>query len=78
MKQFKGYGFFFQGTISLPTSHCILEQLPDCHDVVNPSTVAVWSGVNIAGVSLQNLNPKMGADGDGENWKDVHKQVVDG
>nr|XP_061813281.1 L-lactate dehydrogenase A chain isoform X2 [Nerophis lumbriciformis] len=42
------------------------------------SSVPVWSGVNVAGVSLQGLNPKMGADGDSEDWKAVHKMVVDG
>ncbi|XP_041852146.1 L-lactate dehydrogenase A chain [Melanotaenia boesemani] len=42
------------------------------------SSVAVWSGVNIAGVCLQSLNPKMGADDDSEKWKEVHKMVVDG
>nr|XP_010301052.1 PREDICTED: L-lactate dehydrogenase B chain isoform X2 [Balearica regulorum gibbericeps] len=41
------------------------------------SSVAVWSGVNVAGVSLQELNPAMGTDKDGENWKEVHKQVVE-
>ncbi|XP_010188799.1 PREDICTED: L-lactate dehydrogenase B chain isoform X2 [Mesitornis unicolor] len=41
------------------------------------SSVAVWSGVNVAGVSLQELNPDMGSDKDSENWKEVHKQVVD-
>lgn len=40
--------------------------------------VPVWSGMNVAGVSLQALNPKMGAEGDSENWKEVHKKVVDG
>lgn len=40
--------------------------------------VPVWSGVNVAGVALQSLNPQMGAEGDSENWKDVHKKVVDG
>ena len=40
-------------------------------------TVAVWSGVNVAGVSLQELNPAMGTDKDGENWKDLHKQVIE-
>lgn len=39
--------------------------------------VAVWSGVNVAGVPLQELNPAMGTDKDGENWKEVHKQVVE-
>uniref|UniRef100_A0A8C0JLB7 L-lactate dehydrogenase n=1 Tax=Canis lupus dingo TaxID=286419 RepID=A0A8C0JLB7_CANLU len=28
------------------------------------SSVAVWSGVNVAGVSLQELNPEMGTDND--------------
>ncbi|CAO2607114.1 L-lactate dehydrogenase B chain [Lemmus lemmus] len=41
------------------------------------SSVAVWSGVNVAGVSLQELNPEMGTDNDSENWKEVHKMVVD-
>lgn len=31
----------------------------------------------MAGVSLQELNPAMGTDKDGENWKDLHKQVVE-
>ncbi|XP_061773583.1 L-lactate dehydrogenase A chain [Nerophis ophidion] len=42
------------------------------------SSVAVWSGVNVAGVSLQAINPSIGVDGDGDDWKAVHKQVVDG
>ncbi|XP_061628935.1 L-lactate dehydrogenase A chain [Phyllopteryx taeniolatus] len=42
------------------------------------SSVPVWSGVNVAGVSLQGFNPKMGSEGDGEDWKGVHKMVVDG
>ncbi|XP_037593018.1 L-lactate dehydrogenase B chain-like [Cebus imitator] len=33
------------------------------------SSVAAWSGVNVAGVSLQELNPEMGTDNDSENWK---------
>jgi len=41
------------------------------------SSVAVWSGVNIAGVSLKQLNPKMGDDNDPEQWKSVHRQVID-
>ncbi|XP_062346922.1 L-lactate dehydrogenase B chain isoform X2 [Cinclus cinclus] len=40
------------------------------------SSVAVWSGVNVAGVCLQELNPDMGTDKDPENWKEIHKQVV--
>ncbi|KAG5839032.1 hypothetical protein ANANG_G00200620 [Anguilla anguilla] len=42
------------------------------------SSVPVWSGVNVAGVSLKELNPEMGTDKDTENWKAVHKMVVDG
>ncbi|XP_043083206.1 L-lactate dehydrogenase B-B chain-like [Puntigrus tetrazona] len=41
------------------------------------SSVPVWSGVNVAGVSLQGLNPDMGTDKDKEDWKSVHKMVVD-
>ncbi|XP_027474272.1 L-lactate dehydrogenase B chain-like [Zalophus californianus] len=41
------------------------------------SSVAVWSGVNVAGVSLQELNPEMGTDNDSENWKEVCKIVVE-
>lgn len=40
-------------------------------------SVPVWSGVNVAGVSLQSLNPDMGTDKDKEDWKSVHKMVVD-
>ncbi len=34
--------------------------------------------MNVAGVSLQGLNPQMGTDGDSEKWKEVHKMVVAG
>ncbi|KAJ8922399.1 hypothetical protein NQ315_004344 [Exocentrus adspersus] len=40
------------------------------------SSVAVWSGVNIAGVNLRDINPKIGTDDDPENWKELHKEVV--
>ncbi|XP_065698142.1 L-lactate dehydrogenase B chain-like isoform X3 [Patagioenas fasciata] len=55
---------------------------PDsCHGWIlgehGDSSVAVWSGVNVAGVPLKELNPAMGTDKDSENWKEVHKQVVD-
>ncbi|XP_061077491.1 L-lactate dehydrogenase A chain [Conger conger] len=42
------------------------------------SSVPVWSGVNVAGVSLKELNPDMGTDKDKEDWRAVHKLVVDG
>ena len=41
------------------------------------SSVAMWSGVNVAGVSLQEMNPEIGTDDDSENWKYVHKTVVE-
>lgn len=44
---------------------------------MNSLAVAVWSGVNVAGVSLQEINPEIGTDKDPESWKQVHKQVVD-
>ncbi|KAE8605913.1 hypothetical protein XENTR_v10010515 [Xenopus tropicalis] len=52
-----------------------------CHGWVigehGDSSVPVWSGVNVAGVSLKSLHPDMGTESDKENWKEVHKQVVD-
>ena len=36
----------------------------------------MWSGVNIDGVHLKDLNPEIGTDSDPENWNDVHKKVV--
>ena len=41
------------------------------------SSVAMWSVVNVAGVSLQELNTEMEKDNDSENWKEVHKMVVE-
>ncbi|KAM9311058.1 L-lactate dehydrogenase B chain-like isoform 1-T1 [Gastrophryne carolinensis] len=41
------------------------------------SSVPVWSALNVAGVAFQCLNSKIGTDEDPENWKDIHKQVVD-
>lgn len=38
--------------------------------------VPVWSGVNVAGINLNSLNPKIGTDEDPENWQEVHKNVV--
>lgn len=40
------------------------------------ASVAVWSGVNIAGVNLKDLNPGMGGKGDPEKWEDIHKKVI--
>ena len=38
--------------------------------------VPVWSGVNIAGVNLKDLNPEIGNENDPENWGEVYKKVV--
>ncbi|KAM9658320.1 L-lactate dehydrogenase A-like 6B [Trichechus inunguis] len=40
------------------------------------SSVPVWSGVNVAGVSLKNLNSDLGTDKDHEQWNNVHKEVI--
>lgn len=37
----------------------------------------VWSGVNVAGVRLRDLNDKVGTEEDEEHWSDLHRQVVD-
>uniref|UniRef100_A0A915JK26 L-lactate dehydrogenase n=1 Tax=Romanomermis culicivorax TaxID=13658 RepID=A0A915JK26_ROMCU len=39
------------------------------------SSVAVWSGANIAGVKLCSINPKIGTKDDPEDWASIHKQV---
>ncbi|CAL7935480.1 unnamed protein product [Xylocopa violacea] len=41
------------------------------------TSVPVWSGVNVAGVRLRDLNENVGTDKDTEHWGDLHKQVVD-
>lgn len=40
------------------------------------SSVPVWSGVNVAGVRLSELNPAIGTAEDEENWSDLHHEVV--
>jgi len=42
------------------------------------SSVPVWSGVNVAGVRLADINPKIGTSGDPEDWNKVHAEVVAG
>ncbi|RXM28843.1 L-lactate dehydrogenase A chain [Acipenser ruthenus] len=41
------------------------------------SSVPVWSGTNVAGVTLQSLNPNLDTENDPEEWKKIHKQVVE-
>uniref|UniRef100_A0A6P7FFN7 L-lactate dehydrogenase n=2 Tax=Diabrotica virgifera virgifera TaxID=50390 RepID=A0A6P7FFN7_DIAVI len=38
--------------------------------------VPVWSGVNVAGVRLKDVQSKVGTDDDPEEWKKIHAQVV--
>ncbi|KAG5878862.1 hypothetical protein JTB14_006850 [Gonioctena quinquepunctata] len=40
------------------------------------SSVAVWSGVNVAGVRLREINPSIGTAQDPEKWKDIHADVI--
>lgn len=40
------------------------------------ASVAVWSGVNIAGVNLKDLNSAMGGKDDPEKWEEIHKKVI--
>eukprot|EP00074_Homo_sapiens_P067566 XP_011518224.1 L-lactate dehydrogenase A-like 6A isoform X1 [Homo sapiens] len=51
-----------------------------CHGLIlgehGDSSVPVWSGVNIAGVPLKDLNPDIGTDKDPEQWENVHKKVI--
>ncbi|KAK5981058.1 Lactate/malate dehydrogenase alpha/beta protein, partial [Trichostrongylus colubriformis] len=42
------------------------------------SSVAVWSGVNVAGVTLSNVKPDIGGLNDEEHWEqEIHKKVVE-
>lgn len=42
------------------------------------SSVAVWSGVNVAGVTLHDVKPDIGEKTDNEHWEaEIHKKVVD-
>ncbi|XP_045784269.1 L-lactate dehydrogenase [Maniola jurtina] len=51
-----------------------------CHGYIigehGDSSVPVWSGVNVAGVRLSDLNQKIGTDTDPENWQELHDNVV--
>lgn len=40
------------------------------------SSVPVWSGVNVAGVRLSELNPAIGTADDEEKWSELHYEVV--
>ncbi|KAL6036161.1 hypothetical protein STEG23_034345 [Scotinomys teguina] len=51
-----------------------------CHGWVlgehGDSSVPVWSGVNIAGVPLKELNSALGTNKDPEQWGNLHKDVI--
>ncbi|XP_008837863.1 L-lactate dehydrogenase A-like 6A [Nannospalax galili] len=51
-----------------------------CHGWVlgehGDSSVPVWSGVNIAGVPLKDLNSAIGTKEDPEHWETIHKEVI--
>ncbi|KAL9971951.1 hypothetical protein ACROYT_G018181 [Oculina patagonica] len=40
------------------------------------ASVPIWSGVNIAGVNLKELNPEIGSEKDPEEWNELYKKVV--
>ncbi|XP_044731673.1 L-lactate dehydrogenase-like [Chrysoperla carnea] len=40
------------------------------------NSVPVWSSVNVSGVRLTELNPKIGTKEDEEDWLSLHKEVV--
>lgn len=39
-------------------------------------SVPVWSGVNIAGVRLRDLDETVGTEDDKENWNEIYKKVI--
>uniref|UniRef100_A0A8C4LXB2 L-lactate dehydrogenase n=1 Tax=Equus asinus TaxID=9793 RepID=A0A8C4LXB2_EQUAS len=51
-----------------------------CHGCIlgehGDSSIPVWSGVNIAGVPLKDLNLDIGTDKDPEQWKTIHKEMI--
>uniref|UniRef100_A0A8C5S057 L-lactate dehydrogenase n=1 Tax=Laticauda laticaudata TaxID=8630 RepID=A0A8C5S057_LATLA len=67
------FRFLMAGKLGIHPSSCHGWVLGEHGD----SSVPIWSGVNVAGVSLQDLNPQMGTDQDPEEWRKVHKQVVE-
>lgn len=38
----------------------------------------MWSLVSVGGTRIKDLNPKVGEDNDPENYKDMHRQVIEG
>ena len=52
----------------------------NCHGYIigehGDSSVAVWSGVNVAGTRLREICPKAGEKDDPENWGQIHQDVI--
>ena len=52
----------------------------NCHGYIlgehGDSSVAVWSGVNVAGTHLKDICPKAGEKDDPENWEQIHQDVI--
>lgn len=44
---------------------------------IHQFSVPVWSGLNVAGVRVRDINPLVGTDEDPEHWEQVHKKVVE-
>ncbi|KHJ39986.1 lactate/malate dehydrogenase, alpha/beta protein [Trichuris suis] len=75
--------FLMSQRFNISASSChgwIIGEHGDSSETGNNSAlhiVAVWSGMNIAGVTLKNLNPKIGENDDPEKWKELHRKVID-
>ncbi len=44
--------------------------------IIGLSAVAVWSGVNVAGVRLRSLKEDIGKRVDTEDWEHIHRDVI--
>jgi len=40
------------------------------------SSVALWSALNVGGVRLRDINPKLGTAEDPDSWETVHRDVI--
>ena len=38
--------------------------------------VAVWSSVNVAGIRLSDMDPKLGTGEESDKWEKVHHEVI--
>lgn len=67
------FRFLMSQKLGLATSSCHGWIIGEHGD----SSVPVWSGVNVAGVRLRELNPTLGTCDDPEHWNELHRQVVE-